>query len=222
MADDESTGAGRFDHGDNQSSSGDAEETRRVQGELFNGPAAAKHVDYLALGGVGARRNIALPSGFAHHPGCTQGCDARLTGPAGCTLFRVDEHRNVQSTFVPTSVVRWEHFDITVNEQTTLDSLREMFKLALSGCRPEAGEQVWVVRWTLRGRGPTFDLLDDASTQRQFIESVEQNDGSVDAPRRLHSICLLPGGTSAETLLRRTRWRPISFARWRKTIGPNQ
>ncbi len=203
MAGDDPAGASLFGravrHG---SGAGDEDEPRPAQDDLSSSLAAVRRVDYLALGGIGPRKNIALPSGFAHHPGCTQSCDARFTGPAGCTLFRVDENCSVQSTFIPTASVRWEHFDITLNEQTTIESLREMFRIALSGCRAEAGEQVWVVRWTLRGNGPLFGPLDDGFTRSRFLESVAQHDDGADGPRKLHSIALLPddvpGAAAAE------------------------
>ncbi len=154
-------------------------------------------VDYVALGGGDTRQAVALEAGIAHNPGGTQGLGPRETGPHGCTLVSVGPDGTLQSTFIPTAAVRWEWFEAKIDANANRDELAEMMRTALAECRPEAGEKVYLISWSIHGSGPLFESLHDEGVQGQLIDLCTQNTWCDGGLLLQHTFHLCPESKSA-------------------------
>jgi hypothetical protein len=151
-----------------------------------------RRCDYLALACGHHRRSFALNNGLAHSPGGTQGLSPHSTGPHGCTLVEVDAAGTVQCTFVATAPVRWESFPLSIGPSTTAEELATAMRDAISACRCEDSEKLWLVGWQVQGWGPVFDELMDSGFRTSLAESIANLPASENVPL-IHAFRLSPG-----------------------------
>jgi DNA repair exonuclease SbcCD nuclease subunit len=86
------------------------------------------------------------------YPGNTQGRNPRESGPRGCYQVDVDTHGRTHLEFVETSVARWTHLELSIENLTSMDQLVD---LMLERGREAASlfDGRTVARCTIRGNG---------------------------------------------------------------------
>ena len=142
-------------------------------------------LDYWALGHVHARRVLdregkgsrgpdgadgaALHSPLAAYPGSLQGLHVNESGPHGCLLGRVDEHKRLTLRFVALAPVQWEQIAIEPGlEITDIPALENLLLEGLEALGPNAAPAhnspdfpplALPVRLSLVGRSPLDHAL---------------------------------------------------------------
>jgi len=111
-------------------------------------------IDYWALGGRRGRDTLFSSPGVAHYPGSPQGRQPRDAGPHGCTLVRVDDQRQVQTTFLPCDVLRWHVERVRIERGTDRQALAERLRDRAQNLRQAHPGIELLVRWELVGEGP--------------------------------------------------------------------
>jgi len=144
-------------------------------------------IDYLALGGTLLRRTIVHDTGIAHHPGGTQGWDPQQTGLHGCTLVHVDANGEIQTRFVPTSIVRWEQFRLEIDPETSREQLLDNMLQMLNNLPGSPTEKIRINQWMITGSGPVFESLCDASHRTELAESVGEEASRAENPFTVHT-----------------------------------
>ena len=127
--------------------------------------------DYWALGHVHTRTVLATSPSMVAYPGNPQGRNAREIGPRGC--FQVDVDRNGQAhlQFVDTSLVRWTHLDVSIQQHTRMDGLlRALVDQGRAAAAEFAGPTV--ARFTLRGHGPLHRDLQREGMNEELREQL--------------------------------------------------
>jgi DNA repair exonuclease SbcCD nuclease subunit len=108
--------------------------------------------NYWALGHVHTRSVLADEPAMVVYPGNTQGRNPRESGPRGCYQVDVDTHGRAHLEFVETSVARWTHLELSIENLTSMDQLVD---LMLERGREAASlfDGRTVARCTIRGNG---------------------------------------------------------------------
>jgi len=110
----------------------------------------SKGYDYWALGHVHTREVLADEPPIVF-PGNLQGRHIRETGPRGCYLCTVDDHRGVALEFQALDVLRWERAEVDLAKTDSLDEVQQRVLAGLRACRDRADGQSLAVRIELRG-----------------------------------------------------------------------
>lgn len=168
----------------------------RTEGATWSEPVLStvtmmlrNRIDYLAVGGDGIRRSARTDGRMAHNPGCAQPLDASQTGAHGCSLIEVDAEGNIHCALLPTAAARWEAPVLDVAPEVTEDQLMERMQSELEvRCEPRPTEQVWFIRWTVRGSGAVFDSLADQAACEEIGELCEVDSPLPDDVRQVHRI----------------------------------
>jgi len=146
-------------------------------------------VNYLALGEGAERQSIDVADGIAHDPGSPQGLNPQESGAKGCSLVEVDEDGIVEIKFVPTAAVRWMSLSADVPSHVDLDQLAERMALSAMECEPYSTDDLWLVRWTVRGAaGEWTKTLSDSRSVSWLWEQVERELASIGGPVRRHTL----------------------------------
>lgn len=111
-------------------------------------------IDYWALGGRMARHTLFTSPKMAHYPGSPQGRQPSDPGPHGCTLVRVDEGRQVQTTFLPCDVLRWQVERVRIEPGMDGHSIHQRLQDRAQSLRQAHAGVDLLVRWQLAGDGP--------------------------------------------------------------------
>lgn len=106
--------------------------------------------DYWALGHI-HKREILLQNPWIIFPGNIQGRHAKETGPKGCYLITVDEHRQLHPCFHPLDDLRWENLPINLNDVESLDNIQERFAKELESLLANLTDKLLALRVTLHG-----------------------------------------------------------------------
>ena len=137
----------------------------------------ASRVDYWALGGGHGRSTLSDALPLVHYPGSPQGRQPEESGPHGCTLVNVDRQRAIQTTLVPTDVVRWQTERIVVDDRTTraeLDTLLRERMRSLIDVSPGVEQ---LVSWTVAGVGPVISELRRGAMAAELLEQLRKEHG---------------------------------------------
>jgi DNA repair exonuclease SbcCD nuclease subunit len=121
--------------------------------------------DYWALGHIHKREEL-LDDPWIIFPGNIQGRHAKETGPKGCYLLNVDEHRRITPTFHPIDDLRWEYLPVDVSEIESINQVQERFVKPLESLVEESGEKLLAIRVALVGQTAIHRKL---RTEREFI-----------------------------------------------------
>lgn len=132
-------------------------------------------MDYWALGHIHGRAVLSDHTPLIVYPGNTQGRSSKETGEKGCYLVHVNEDKQTEMTFHATDMVRWFQASITINEEETIDSLREKLFAKQQELRAAAEKRGSISRLTITGRGRLHGLLRQLSTERDLVADL--NDG---------------------------------------------
>ena len=114
---------------------------------------------------------------LVHYPGSPQGRQPEESGPHGCTLVNVDRQRAIQTTLVPTDVVRWQTERIVVDDRTTraeLDTLLRERMRSLIDVSPGVEQ---LVSWTVAGVGPVISELRRGAMAAELLEQLRKEHG---------------------------------------------
>lgn len=144
-------------------------------------------VNYLALGEGAERQTIEITAGLAHDPGSPQGLNSQESGAKGCSLVEVDDDGAMEIKFVPTAAVRWMSLTADAPGAVDLDQLAERMALAAMECEPYSTDDLWLVRWLVRGStGEWSKALTDLRSVSRLWELVERELASIGGPKRRH------------------------------------
>jgi DNA repair exonuclease SbcCD nuclease subunit len=116
-------------------------------------------VDYWALGGSHGRRTFPESHALAHDAGSPQGRSPLETGPHGCTLVAVDEHRHPRLTSFSTDLVRWYSPRLSVSDIADRHELERALRERTQHLIDESGGATLLVTWVLSGEGPLTPAL---------------------------------------------------------------
>ena len=167
--------------------------------------AIGSGIHYLALG-EGRRGTYPLRGGTAHDPGVVQSLSRQITGPCGVAVVDVDVHGKIRTAPSTVAPVRWEALGVELNADDTWDDLVEKMALTLIEREPDSDDEMWIIRWTVRGTGKVFDALAEPKSQRELWELLEAEVAEHHATRRVHQ------------LFREAMWDQL-FAASEETLG---
>jgi len=146
-------------------------------------------VTYLALGEGAERNTLQTAGGIAHDPGSPQGLNASESGSKGCSLVEINDRGQVDIKFIPTGGIRWMSLSVDAPAGVDLDQLAERMALVAMESEPQACDDLWLVRWTVRGTtGQWSTTLADGRVQADLWEKLEREMASMGGPRRRHSL----------------------------------
>jgi exonuclease SbcD len=108
-------------------------------------------VDYWALGGQAQRQTLGNSGRVIHYCGSPQGRSPAETGPHGCTLVHVSGERTMRTQFTPTDAIRWHTERLAIEDDATLESVRQLLAERIKQLKAEAESRPLIVTWKLRG-----------------------------------------------------------------------
>ncbi len=146
-------------------------------------------VNYLALGEGSERFSVHVAGGLAHDPGSPQGLNAGESGAKGCSLVSIDARGQIDVKFVPTGGVRWMSLAVDAPSAVDIDQLAEKMALVAMESEPHATDDLWLVRWTVRGTTSAWaTALADSRNQSDLWDRLERELGAIGGPRRRHTL----------------------------------
>lgn len=133
---------------------------------------AGTGLDYWALGHVHTRQVLRGERPTVVYPGNPQGRNPRETGERGVYMAEVNDQGQLNLSFRPVDVVRWEFMDVDITgletEQELLDAIDDSFASCASA---NEGRPV-VLRLSLTGRGPLNRWIRATGTVDQLQEQI--------------------------------------------------
>lgn len=149
---------------------------------VYHGRAKAQSlrrsgIDYWALGGSLARQTLADLPHMAHYPGSPQGRQPGDAGPHGCTLVRVDEARQVQTTFLPCDLFRWQVERVRIEPGMDRKSLEQRLQDRAQSLRQAHAGVDLLVRWELAGEGPLGAELRSGRLAAELLAMLREEFG---------------------------------------------
>jgi hypothetical protein len=86
-----------------------------------------------------------------HYAGSPQGRSPREPGPHGCTLAHIATDRAIRTQFRPTDAVRWLTERLKIDEDATLEGVRNSLAERVKQLKAEAESRPLIVSWKMRG-----------------------------------------------------------------------
>lgn len=149
-------------------------------------------LNYVAYMGELERLTISLEQGKVHCPGTTQPRNQMETERGGCSLVQVEPDGSCSIREVDTSVVDWKDIDLEVAADDTLNHCLQRMKNLLQEQPAGEADEIWSVRWTLRGPLPVLhDFLEEDLELAVAVEleEIELGDQKL---RLVHEVRTLP------------------------------
>jgi hypothetical protein len=109
-------------------------------------------------------------------PRSVQGFHAQENGPQGCVLVEFESGAAPRQTIIPTAPVRWERFDMTLNNEMNRDDLLQEMATVIERAGRKPCEKVWLVSWTVSGAGPLFESLAEKRFRDGLIAELVELD----------------------------------------------
>ena len=116
-------------------------------------------IRYWALGHVHTRQEINLTEGFAVYPGNTQGRHSNETGARGVYLVTIAENGEIDRSFRPVDVVRWDEIEVDISDHDGIDSCDQEINREIEERLQRSDGRNLVFRVHLTGRGPLHNLI---------------------------------------------------------------
>jgi exonuclease SbcD len=193
-----------------------------AHGEL-DAELAAKldDIDYWALGGDHERRTLFTVPVTAHYAGSPQGRSPLESGPHGCTLVHVDDIGQVEPSFIPTDVVRYQTERLTgidTGSREVLDRLLDERALAIAGVGPDM-----LVTWSIIGRGAIVRQLRRGGIEQELLNRLRADWGKRQPSLWSLEVQAEPIGEVADTLFEEQSLRGefLRLLREFDTANPN-
>ena len=149
-------------------------------------------LDYALMMDTDARTTIKANNRTAHSPGKTQENNRFDTPQSSCTLVDVDSGGAVRCTSIPTGIVGWHAWDIGLDEVADPDDLLHQMRRVSATSNPEPTEQLWLIRWTVRGPARLVDAIEDPDARRQIGTRFARANQHAKQLQFLHTFRLLP------------------------------
>ncbi|GAB5444824.1 MAG: hypothetical protein Fues2KO_51730 [Fuerstiella sp.] len=149
-------------------------------------------LNYVAYMGELERLTISLEQGKVHCPGTTQPRNQLETERGGCSLVQVEPDGSCSIREVDTSVVDWKDIDLEVTADDTLNHCLQRMKNLLQEQPAGEADEIWSVRWTLRGPLPVLhDFLEEDLELAVAVE-LEEIELGKQKLRLVHEVRTLP------------------------------
>ena len=116
-------------------------------------------IRYWALGHVHTRQEISLAEGLAVYPGNTQGRHRNETGARGVYLVTIAENGQIDHSFRPVDVVRWDEIEVDIANHDGIDSCDQEINREIDERLQQSDGRNLVFRVQLTGRGPLHNLI---------------------------------------------------------------
>ncbi len=137
-------------------------------------PGCDPQADYLAVVGGHERNTSKGADWLMHFPGGTQGLSPEEPGLHGCSLVDLDSDGVIRCRFLPTAPVRWENFQIDIDDDTTFEQLVQRMQAA---CRELCGVPDSQPQSLVAQHGDAADddeIADAVNEEQQTSASNEQ------------------------------------------------
>lgn len=118
-------------------------------------------INYWALGHVHTRQEFTFPDGIAVYPGNIQGRHINESGARGVYLVTVTENGQIEQSFRPVDLVRWEQIEVDIAEQQDIDSFERAVDQKIEKALGDSDGRSLIYRVGSTGRGPLHSLLND-------------------------------------------------------------
>jgi hypothetical protein len=137
----------------------------------------AARVDYWALGGRHGQLTVSHANPMVHYAGSPQGRQPEETGPHGCMLVEVDDRSRIQTSLVPTDVIRWQSQQIEVDETTTPDRFEGILNERTKSLIETTPGTDLLISWTVTGSGPLLTRLRSGPLAVHFLDQHRKHHG---------------------------------------------
>jgi hypothetical protein len=134
-------------------------------------------IDYWALGGSHRQATLFSSPGIANYPGTPQGRHPDQTGPHGCTVVQVDHERRLQTTLVPTDVLRWQTERLHIDESTDRAGLERRLHDRVQALREAHPAVDLMISFSVAGSGPLFGPLRRGNLAAELLEGLRREHG---------------------------------------------
>ena len=133
---------------------------------------AGTGLDYWALGHVHTRQVLRDERPTVAYPGNPQGRNPRETGERGVYLAEVNDYGQLNLSFRPVDVVRWEYLEVDITGLETEQELLDAIDCSFASCANASGGRPVVLRLSLSGRGPLNRWIRGTGTVDQVQEQI--------------------------------------------------
>ena len=133
---------------------------------------AGTGLDYWALGHVHTRQVLRDERPTVVYPGNPQGRNPRETGERGVYLAEVNDQGQLNLSFRPVDVVRWEFMEVDITGLETEQELLDAIDHSFASCATASGGRPVVIRLSLTGRGSLNRWIRATGTADQLQEQI--------------------------------------------------
>ncbi|MBC19873.1 MAG: hypothetical protein CMJ74_06395 [Planctomycetaceae bacterium] len=130
---------------------------------------------YWALGGVHLRETFSR-NPTMHYAGTPQGRSPAESGPRGCTLVEIDSEGLVQTSPIVTDAVRWNTFSLSLDPDTSQESLYGMIQSQIARGIVDAASRPLLATWNIAGSGSLVRSLQKADAKKKLLEDLNAVD----------------------------------------------
>jgi DNA repair exonuclease SbcCD nuclease subunit len=155
--------------------------------------AGGDRIDYVALGGLHARRMADhSPSGgrsggsvdqcgkMVHFSGAPQGRSVDESGPHGCTVVSIDDAGEVKTRFVATDAARWLTETIEITSGTDEQWLLHQMKQRKIRLREKETGPCLLVTWKITGKGPLINRIRPGGHADSLLQQLHGQEQDTD------------------------------------------
>ena len=135
----------------------------------------AADMDYWALGHIHKRYATPKDNPRIAFCGCIQGRDIKETGARGCYKVTLEEGMPNRLEGIPTAQVEWEQLHIDVSTCTGIEDIRAACVRAMFRANEEACCEEMIVRVTLNGVTPLYDVLARPETMEEMRTELNES-----------------------------------------------
>lgn len=146
--------------------------------------------DYLAFDAQNRQQTIVATTSIAHSPGSPQGFHRQHQGERGCTLVNVNEYAEIETGWIPTSIVRYEQVSLDVETSCDREQLLKIMHETVRQRLASSTETILIIQWSIRGSNELIDTLREQSIADELSESLAAEDAPEDQTFVLHRIRL--------------------------------
>lgn len=147
-------------------------------GDLEADPPENSNIRYWALGGRPLTTLLETGHGMAAYPGTPQGRSICEIGPCGCLLGRVTPEGELQLKKIETSPIRWLHQKVTISEDVSDDSLKNIFSERAMIIANETPSRNTLVQWHILTTGELNLNLRRIERRKKIIDWLRAEFGS--------------------------------------------
>lgn len=147
-------------------------------GDLEADPTENSNIRYWALGGRPLTTLLETGHGMAAYPGTPQGRSICENGPCGCLLGRVTSEGELQLKKIETGPIRWLHQKVTISEDVSDDSLKNIFSERAMIIANETPSRNTLVQWHILTTGELNLNLRRIERRKRIIDWLRAEFGS--------------------------------------------